>query len=313
MNETQNCYNVYALRFNLEETQRNFLLAYTITVNGVITFTLNALLILVLVKTKQTNTPALKVLLYLSMLDVGVSLTVPTVFTVLLSKFANVRNCTTELLLHFISVFFGHMSGGLGGIIAYDRYARVRYLMEYRLVMSERKINRLILAEAGFSLFSVLSYAFGALYGVYEIASSALFTLDCVVMLLICVIYILTRLTIRKHRKSANPTIADRMKEVDETIMLLSKMVLLSMLFCYGSFVLANTSSFYLYGYTKTRRGKSWFEFFVILGEMMLFTNSAMNAVVFFVINKKAHVFLRKLFSRKERIQTIAPVIKAEG
>ena len=171
--------------------------------------------------------------------------------------------------------------------------------MKYRVVLSSRKINCLILAAAGISLFSALSYTLGAIYDVYALASFGVFLLDCVIMLFISVIYILTKVIIRKRSKSANRNTADRMKEVDKTITVLCKMVLFSLLFFYGFYTLTSTSNIYFYGYARTKRVKSWFEFFLFFGMMIALTNSAMNAVAFLVINKKTHVFLRKLFFGK--------------
>jgi len=301
-NETQDCYSLLSVRFNLQNTQRHFLVSYTIIVNGVVTYILNALLILVIIKTKQTNTPVLRVLLYLSMMDVCISLTTPIIFTMLLSLYESIRNCTIELVGDFLSVFFGHMSCILGTIIAYDTYARVRYLTKYPLVMSQRKINRLMLAACSISLFTPMLYTIGTIHRVYDILSFVVLFLDCIIGVLTIALHILTKITIRRHRKSVTPS-TDRLKDVDKTITLLSKMVLLSLLCFYGFYMIACVSSLYIYKYAVTWKEKSWIEFFLFFGMMVGVTNSAMNAIIFFATNKKSQVFLKNIFQMRQKTE----------
>ena len=290
MNATHNCYGVYTLRLHMNEAQTNFLAFYSIFVNGIVNFVLNLLVIYSLWKTNQMNTPALRIITYLSISDVCISLTTPPIMTVLFLKYPGIRNCTWETIASFSNTFFGHISGMLICVTSYDRYVSLRYPIDYKVKMSARKVNLFGCLMVAAAFLSSLSYTFGSIYHLDGWLGRVVVFIDLIFLISGLTFYILTR---RISRRRAKYDTNNRFGAVNQKIILFTSRVLKSILVFCVIYILTSIIHNTLYKRTTTREMLSWLEFLQLFSILIVLTNSIVNALIVLVMNRKVKMFLK--------------------
>ena len=162
-NHTYSCETILSTRFLLSESQRTFLIYYAILIVGLANFIANSLVIATLVRTKQYRSPALRIMLYLSISDVGLSIAAPLVCVLILTIYKDRQSCLIEIVGQFVCQFLGHASALNIVLLAFDRYARITYLHEYKNKMCKKRINLITLLVIGVSLLNACLLALGTI------------------------------------------------------------------------------------------------------------------------------------------------------
>ena len=188
MIEASNCKdNLLARHHLLLQWQKIFIVFYSTIINGLFGFIANLLAIVMLVKTKQTTIPCMKIMLYLSITNVCLSVNTPILeSSVLLIETAETTKCRLEVATIATSIFLGHLSAHLFLVMSYDRYICVKALTEYRSKMS-RLLNRLVLLS--FTLAALMSILVIAGGYTFEPAKVIFFVTVNVIMSCHCLLY----------------------------------------------------------------------------------------------------------------------------
>ena len=90
----------------------------------------NALVIYILIKTKQISNATWKLILVLSVSDTLLGIVAQPLFTI---EFYN-ANCLVATTCLFVSVFLTHMSGYTIAIIGIDRYIRIKCFVNFKAI-----------------------------------------------------------------------------------------------------------------------------------------------------------------------------------
>ena len=291
-NSTSYCVNMFSKRFQMSGIQRYILVTYTVSVNGVLNVLLNGLVICLLLKMKQINIPSMRMMLYMNISNVSISLLVVT-NVLLLTVFSDKRNCAVEALSQFIANLVGHTSPFLLLLMSFDRYASIKFLTKYKVVMSKERTDKMVVFVFSLALLESLLYAFGTFLNVHRLMSYIVISIDFLLTLSCAIVLpVMTVKAIRSHRKkSANQ---EMLSEVQRSVISITKKYLYGMIFLYGLYFIAIILHVAMYAKSSSY-GKGRLEFMFFLGVFTGLTNSVVNALIFIKFNKKARCLFKKM------------------
>ena len=290
MNDTKSdCVELYK-RFNLRDGHQTFLVFYSISMVGVVNLILNSTVVAMLFLSKQIEIPSMRLFLYSSLSDITLSIIAPTSHTLLFKVYGRTSNCTLEIVISTLIGFFSRISAYMICLIGFDRYARVKYKTHYKTKITKSYINRLVGIAFTICFVHRIIVSLGLYLDFHQIATYLTILLDAAFICLIIASYVLAAKTIKGYRKDAANK--DLMKDVDKTITNMAKYYLSSIVLFYAIYVVLLT--IYILSYSKTTNltAKGWLEFMFLCSLMMGLTNSAVNAMIFIKLNKKARKFL---------------------
>ena len=96
----------------------------------------NALVIYILIKTKQISNATCKLILVLSVSDTLLGIVAQPLFTI---EFYN-ANCLVATTCLFVSAFLTHVSGYTIAIIGIDCYIRIKYFVNFKSIWTTRVV-----------------------------------------------------------------------------------------------------------------------------------------------------------------------------
>ena len=291
MNVTTNatCINLYK-RFHLTDGHQNFLVTYSITIIGVSNLILNALVVALLFLSKQIQIPSMRLFLYSSLSDILLSIIAPVSHTFLFKVYGRESNCTLEIVISTLIGFFSRISAYMICLIGYDRYARVKYLNQYKTKITPKYINRLVGIALTICVLHRILVSLGLYLDFHQVATFITIIMDIGFIVFIIVSYVLAAKTIKGYRRDAANK--DLMKSIDKTITKMAKYYLSSIVVFYILYIIFISIYFSLYVGTTNTYAKGWLEFIFLCSLMMGLTNSAVNASIFIILNKKARQHL---------------------
>ena len=290
MNHSTNCVRLYE-RFHLTDVQQSILVSYSVVIVGILNLVCNSMVVTMLILSKQIQIPSMRLFLYSSLSDILLSIIGPTSHTLLYKIYGGESNCTLEIVISSLIGFFGRVSGYMICLIGYDRYARVKYLNEYKTKITPKTINCLVGTALTICVLHRVLVSLGLFYHFHKIATYITIIMDICMILIIIIFYVLAAKTIKDYRRDA--TNKELMKTIDKTITKMAKYYLSSIVLFYAIYVAFLTVYILLYPRSKNKDIKSWLEFMFLFGTMMGLTNSAVNALIFINFNKKARQALR--------------------
>ena len=281
--------NCFAVIFRFEVlSHRQFAILTAVSLFVmVVNLITNTLVIYALIKTKQIGNVTSKLILMLSVSDLMVALFCQTFQTTTFYT----RDCIVMGSYQFITVLFVHVSMYTIAIIGIDRYLRIKYFASFKALWTTRVVLTLISLAIFLALLQAIMTTIGILLGreditlsIYSLMNGAIF--GSVVFLQI--------LTIRRsnviHNESSIAASATANKKITKFSMRI--MLLLCAFIIPHQVILGLRSSIWdeLNDY-----GKSAVQFIVALSVIMLFSNSAANAILYLTTNIKARRLLRSL------------------
>jgi len=277
----------------MSNLQRKILLFYLLSINGVVNILLNGLVIYILVKTKQTNIPSMRILLYLSISSVFLSLMVNVSNITLLTTFAGKRNCAAEVAAQFFTNSFGHLLGFLIALMAIERFVNIKFMTSYNLIMSKSRTDKMVGFVVFLAFLVALSYAFGTLFNAYRIITYVVVPTDIILFVSSAtVIPAMTTKIISSHqREASDPTMFGKLHR---SVTSLTKKFVYTMIISYGLYFGLVISHVVMYAKASSNL-RSGLEFMLILGIYIGLTNSVVNAVIFLAFNKKARRVITQL------------------
>ncbi|XP_066934636.1 adenosine receptor A3-like [Clytia hemisphaerica] len=288
MNKTDKfCQNVYDKRLVLYPAHKTFILVYSFIIVGFANFIANVLVIYTLKKTKQYVKPTLRIILYLSICDVAISLTAPASMLTLMI-FVPEKNCIVELTIKFFNSLSGYISACGTSLIAFDRFASVKYLNEYKIKMAKHRINiyMLLITLAAFTV--TLLSTLGSVYDFYTVSILISSIFGSIQLITTTSLYFSAKRLVRRSRRRTRFSTHDKMALVDHKMTFLANKYMASVAVFYSLYTLTVSMNTILYKESYSTEYKSWLNLCMFFGIQIAFTNSFTNALIFLVVNKKA-------------------------
>ena len=282
LSEISKCLSTYRGKVFITDNQRFFLVIFDLLVL-ILNFTANSGVIIALVMAKFMRNTSLILLFLLSMSDIFLALITQTLFAILIGGYADQTYCTFEMIVQFFAIFLTHTSGYTIACIGFDRYARMRYLNRYSLVVTRKKVLTTSFIIYLLSFLQGMLYVLGTKFDVFEKLKQVAVGIDFVIALFVVGIYVLTIKVVKEHR--SNSQNRDFLANVDRKITHLAAKILLAVLILYGAYIVISVCHMIL---DKKLKGnaKAWLNFALHFGYLLTYCNSFTNAVLFLTMNK---------------------------
>ena len=287
MNRTSvNCYSAVLKVSFITQRQLTVLTAVNLIlmVGNVLS---NALVVFILIKTKQMANITCKLIFMLSVSDLMVGLFGQTLFTTMFY----VQNCLVARASIFVLVFAVHLSIYIISIIGVDRYLRIKHYASFKVIWTTKVVISLISVATIFALFQAVMTTIGLLSDQKLITETIYIAADSIILGMIIFLQILTVRTSNSIHKESQITTSER---IGEKIAKLSLRIMFLLFF----FLTPGPVLHILRSITENKvkkLEKSVLEFFSVIGMIFIFGNSAANAVLFLMTNVKAKRFLRNI------------------
>ena len=284
LSEVSECLSTYSGKIFITDNQRYFLVAFDLLVL-ILNFMANSGVVIALVMAKFIRNTSLILLFLLSISDIFLALITQTLFAILIGGYADQTYCTFEMIVQFFAIFLTHTSGYTIACIGFDRYARMRYLNKYSVVVTRRRVFTATFIIYLLSFFQGLLYVLGTKFDVFEKMKQVAVGIDFVIALFVVGIYLLTIKVVKDHRKTSQNR--DFLENVDRKITQLASQILLAVLILYGAYIVISVCHIIL---DKKLKGnaKAWLNFALHFGYLLTYCNSFANAVLFLTMNKEA-------------------------
>ncbi len=313
------CQVVYPARNNFSKPRLAVLLSLNVVLT-ILNLLVNVFLIYALVTTNQLKSVSRRLIVCLSVSDIGVSLFHQNFISVILGALQSSRSCALELTSQFFGYVFPQTSGVMILIIAYDRWLHMKYLHRYSILMSWRRACRLVFANVALSVLVASASIIASIYKKYFVFIAVLIAVDFNAFVLNLTAYILTYRSTKQHTEQpptryqvngnteAAPspvvslTITKKAKKRDTKLAKTMILILVSLTACFIPYFVVVLYWSYMHHHLRIATSVSldtalWCSFF--LG----YFNSTLNAVIFIMSNKKTYTFLKtklRLFAHFE-------------
>ena len=223
-------------------------------------------------------------LFYVSLSDCFSGSLAQSLYAILIGQYFDKSYCFFEIISQFFAVLLPHTSGYAIADIVIDRYARMRFLIRYQLVVTKQKIMATCSVITFVSLFEGLLYAFGSKFSFFDISKNVVYVIDFIVFVSVIIIYLLTMKVVRGHQ--SNSTNQVLLKNITRTITILVSKILMTIVSFYGIYI--SIVVVYMAYINKVNDvGKSWLDFALLAGFLLTYANSFANAVLFLTMNKE--------------------------
>ena len=299
------CETGYSSRFHMTDTQYVIIAAFNVSIIGFLNLILNAMVVISLRSTGQLKRPAMRLFLCQSCANIGVSFVTPTITCLLFTQFAHQLNCMVESLFYFAERFVIMMSCLILGLIALDRYACMRYLTRYKLVMSKKRVHMLVAGMVVFSIINGGLICIGTHVDMFGELTGVSVVLTLIVFVPMLGLYIKSQRMVQRHlslMKTMNVSNKSFMNNFDRSLTKLVRVEVITYAAFYSLFVASSATNVALGGrFDAQSNGKTrgWYEFGIFLGFSLSNTTCVSNAVIFLKMNKKANRFWRNVLKKK--------------
>ena len=283
-NVTLTCLSTCSGKVYMTNYQRYILVTIDVIVM-ILNFVANSGAIIVLFMTKFVRNTSLILMFFLSISDICLALITQTIFAILIGKYSDQSYCMFEVIVQFFAIFFTHTSGYTIACIGFDRFARMRFLNRYSLVVTKRRVSVALTVICLLSFFQAMLYVLGTKYDIFETTKKFAISIDFVIAFLVISIYLLTIKIVRDYRMNSQNR--DLLSKTDRTVTRLASTILLAILLFYISYIVISTCHFLLDKKVK-EDAKSWLNFVLHFGYILTYCNSFVNAILFLTMNKNA-------------------------
>ena len=255
--------------------------------------TANALVIYILIKTKQLLNNTCKLILVLSLSDLLIGIFVQNLFTSLLYEV----NCLVSSVSQFLSVVFTHLSGYTIAIIGIDRYFRIKYYANFKAIWSRKVVLTSISTAFFLALFQAIMTEIGLLLMQEQLVTPIFIAVDVIIIIMLVFLQIQT---IRTSNAVLNESTTSASKVINNKITKLSKRIMLLLCFFVGpqAIIIHISHSNITSQFSHDQKGI--FEFVTCISLILIYANSFANALLFLMTNVKAKRFFRDFIRQSE-------------
>lgn len=272
------------------ETYADYVLVMVNVLVAFVNIFSNALVILIIVKTRQYKNQSLKLTLLLSAADLCTALiSQPLQVYFLYDKHSN--SCTLKLGLQVFFYFFPYFSVFTIAFIVYDRFVRITYLNKYEQYMTKKRFGFGVAIVFCATTMQVALITVATLKKEHRYASIGVLPLNIITLVLEIFVYSKTIYKLHKYKKERKK----RLKASDTSMVKLAALYLLMIIIFFTPFMIINT----VYGYTSFfNQSFVTVQYTWLISQVAYVCNSFVNAVMFLYVNRKARGEM-KLFLRK--------------
>ena len=258
-------------------------------------FLANSLVIICLIKTKQTTKPSYRMIFQLSFSDVLVAIITQPLVQV--ARIDSHRSCAVIISTHF-SVIFTRISTYTIALIGYDRYLRVKYPTTFQDRLTPFRVYVILFVVCLVALLNTCLMISGFLVE-SEIVWGLAGFIDFSAIIIVIYLQIKTVVAANAHQNSAENlnVLEDIQKKI---IKVAARIVLMFLIMVLPYFV-----CLLIRGIVSSRlneRDKEYLEFVFEMFMNLVFMNSFGNAILFLMSNERAKRYLKQ-FLRRELTQ----------
>ena len=250
----------------------------------------NALVILIIARSKQLSNTAFKLIFSLSLAGIGQTIIGQTFFVIAL---ITGTGCLIQYTVQFFILFFGYTTVYTIGVIGFDRYLRVKYKTRYGTILTRKKVHLIMFFIYCFALARSSVTLTGFLTGKFKFIRLLGSVIDYFSMSIIAFMQMASVIAIK--RVVANSSNQEVMQETSKAIIKLSSRITIVFLI----FSITSVTMLGIYNMlrsTVTATGREIIEFVQLLAYLIAHANSFASAILFFMYNTKAKSFFRSIF-----------------
>ena len=272
----------------LSDSQLNTLLGTNIFF-AIVNVIVNVLSIWLIVVTKQYTNMSLRLTLYMSISDLGVAVVSQQVMIYFLVNAHSDISCEIQVFCQYLLYLFPHLTGFFVGLVALDRYCRVKYTHKYPEVMTFKRQTIGLLVITFLAMLNCMVLISGSFTGNWLIGLLGIHPLDTSFVTWDILLYWRSITMMKEHVK--NNTI--EMKNFSKSISRLASIYLVLVIIFYPPYLLLDLVQAFVDSSNTT------VVFWHVMTLIWVFLNSVIDAVSFLVVNRKAR---RQLTVWKEKV-----------
>lgn len=294
LNNSHTCETLYVGKIYLQEDQRFILVACNV-VAMVLNVLANAAVIYSLITRKLLKKVSMKLLFYLSLIDLNIAVFTQPLFILMLMRYSTNQNCLFDMIAQFWIAATKHMSAYTIGLIAFDRYCKMKYLNRYPELMRSWKFRLSIVLVILLSFVHGLLLDAGTYWDMFRPLYIASTIMDAALFMMIFMVYLQTIRTVKTHRRySINKSL---LTNVDSVITSMVTRILLAGVVCYIPYMIMSVIE-PLFSNTTDRQTFVTINFLLFLSYDLIFINSSLHAVIFLTLHRKRTKDYKAVFSR---------------
>ena len=275
------CKTLFHKMYLLDNSNINTLIATNILVS-LSNVMVNSLVILLIYKTKQYRNSSLRLTLYMSISDCMVGLVSQHMMTIFLFNAKENLTCPVQVTLQYILYLFPHITGFFVGLVALDRYCRVKYTNKYPEVMTFKRQTIGLLTIIILAFLNCIVLISGIFTGNWTVALVGIQPLDNIFVMLDVSLYWRAIVIMKKHVE--NNTVD--LKMFNKSISRLASIYLVLVIIFYPPYLFLDLAQ------TFYNSSDTTVVFWHIMALIWVFMNSVVNAISFLVVNRKARSML---------------------
>lgn len=286
--DTVVCHTLFHKLHLLSDTSLAVLLSTNILV-AIVNMVVNAVLIILIRATKQYTNLSLRLTMYMSITDFFVGAISQQMLTYFIANANSQISCEMQVLLQYILYLFPHITGFFVGIVALDRYVRVKFTNKYSDLMTLKRQTIAVLVVIVLAILNCMILISGIFSGNWEVALLGIQPLDLLFVTSDIFLYWRSIVLMREHMKANSID----MKHFNRSISKLATIYLVLVIIFYPPYLLLDLVQVFVDSDDTT------VVFCHVMSLIWVFLNSGVNGISFVLINRKAQ---RKLQTWKTAV-----------
>ena len=204
------------------------------------------------------------------------------------------------------------MSCSMLMLIALDRYACMRYLTRYQIIMNKTKINLLAGAMFVFSFFNTLIICIGTHLDMFGMMTGLSGALTLILFIPMLGLYIKSHHMVQRQvsfMKTLNASNTSFMRNFDRSLTKLVRIEVVTSVSLYSIFIVFSVANSGLAEVYKRLSfvDQGWVEFSISLGLIISLLICVNNAIIFLSMNKKSNQFWKNALQQKLNLFVSSP------
>ena len=254
----------------------------------------NAMVMYVLIKTKQIVNMTCKVIFMLSTSDLVIGVLVQNLFTAVIYK----RNCLFEAVYRFASIFVAHVSFYAVAIIGIDRYIRIKYFANFKTIWTRKVVLTLMCIGVLLAFLLAVTAELCLILLTLQMAFTVYVAVDGT---FVVVLIFLQIKTIKASNNVHGNSTVSAAEETNKKITKLSLRIMLMLCMFLTPYIVFTDLVRAVIPSQLSYNNRSVLEFVYCLTLIFIYANSLANALLFLLTNVKAKRFFRDLTKRLSR------------
>ena len=245
----------------------------------------NALVIFILIKTKQLSNVACKLIFMRSISDFLIGTLSQNIFFAVFYG----TSCFIKILFRIVTIFLTHWSGYIIAVLGIDWFIGVKYYTTFKTRFTKTFILVLMAIACSAALTSAVRIAVGLHLRKERVFTTMRFVFGVMVIIIVTLLQVLAIQTLNAVHSIST---TDASQLTNKKIVKLSTRIMVSlMLFCTPYLILTAMKARLQDQLNKN--GKSILEFILCVTVILTYTNSLVNAILFLTMNVKVKRFLQ--------------------